>query len=343
METEDFDNTVWQHLPFELLENVLTKLPVCALMTWCQVCKRLKTLIQSPEFARRCDSVFFHYAGDFRSRQDEGDSDDDNLPYLAIPNTKTNTWEKHTLNFASRPITVVAADQGLICFEEYYSKDNLFIYNPLTRQWKELRIPVEVEHQLRFIVRFDVEAGIWTADEPDLPYHRFVEFTVNPAVSHSDFPYTLLESERREPYGQLESKPPQWNFYLAPHDGVVHVMLFDSLIRREAFSGGFSSLIPEVKMVDADFVCKVRELADPPKPYMSTKVASQGEVWYVVFEYGGVRWHERGTTPLLVFAYSPRRNIWGWLPKLDTNSSCLDVFPEEFHTLCMWIMYVNFG
>ncbi|KAL3695515.1 hypothetical protein R1sor_009591 [Riccia sorocarpa] len=410
METEDLDSTVWQQLPSELLEKILTKLPICALMTWCQVCKRLKTLIQSPEFARRCDSVqplvFFHHLGSvdemwygvaWDDYEDVHSCSDNPVPgsYLAIPNTKTNTWEKHTLKFASGSIAVVAADQGLICFESHYSKDTLFIYNPLTRQSKELRIPVEEDdkflrrfgctlvgllvdqetgnyklvvgclkvkfqtgehfrigrtltydsysstwtstsvypdlpvgeegnwtrcepgasvrcgenvywlveqfglpHQagFGFIVRFDVKAAVWTVDEPDLPYDRFMGYP-NRRLTNSDFPYSLLESGGRQ--------PPQWNFHLAPHDGVVYVILFDSLIRREAFS-------------------------DPPEHYMPTKVVSQGEVWYVVFEYGGVRVDERGKKPLLVFAYSPRRNVWGWLPELDSDSSCSDVLPQGF-------------
>ncbi|KAL3695512.1 hypothetical protein R1sor_009588 [Riccia sorocarpa] len=411
---EDLDSTLWQQLPFELLETILTKLPGSTLMNWCQVCKRWKTLIQSHEFARRCDSieplVFFHYFGKA-----------DSVAYLAIPNTKTNRWEKHTLDFASEGLSVLAADQGLICFEtgSQSTKDILFVYNPLTRQWKELRIPPEecnftydrsklvglivdqetgsyklvatflkdvnewdetktliyesvsstwtsssscpdfplgdqqpgywcqwkpgasvrcgeklywlVEQIMEFcgtafrvVVSFDVRGRIWTVDEPDLPYELFVGDRQD---DPPDFPYTRFVIP--DPYG-TGSKPPQWNFHLATNDGAVYAILFESLISRGAFSGEFSSLIPEVRIIDTDFVRTVRELAKPPEHYLPTKAVSHGEVWYVVFEYGGVSRGERGKRPLLVFAYDPRRNVWGWLPELDSSSSCRDVMPEDY-------------
>ncbi|KAL3695652.1 hypothetical protein R1sor_009728 [Riccia sorocarpa] len=419
METQDFDSTLWQHLPSELLENVLTRLPISTLLSFCQVCKQWKKLIQSTEFACRCGSTqplaFFHYEGTAET-----------APYLAVPNTTTNTWEKHTLNFASGRVSVIAADQGLICFGSE-SVDTLFIYNPLTRLWKKLTIPEEGDDQFsrrctpgtgklvglsvdretgnyklivgfikdqivmyenptrtltydsvsstwttipvcpilpledededeapgdwedlwipgesvrsgdklywlvekdmeltgsafRLIVKFDVTAGTWTVDEPDLPYPPFVDYP--------GFLYVRPFYELPMPYGLGEGKPPPWNFHLASYDGVVYVMLSDSLVSKEAFSGEFSSLIPEVKIIDADFVCRVRELANPPDRYMPTKAVSLGEVWYFVFEYRGVWRKERGKRPLLVFAYSPRRNAWGWLPELGSNSSCRGVSPN---------------
>ncbi|KAL3695510.1 hypothetical protein R1sor_009586 [Riccia sorocarpa] len=359
--SEDLDSTLWKQLPFELLETILTKIPGSTLMNWCQVCKRWKTLIQSHEFARRCDSieplVFFHYFGKA-----------DSVAYLAIPNTKTNRWEKHTLDFASEGLSVLAADQGLICFEtgSQSTKDILFIYNPLTRQWKELRIPAEecnfthdrsklvglivdqetgsyklvatflkdvnewdetktliyesvsstwtstslcpdfplgdqqpgywcqwkpgasvrcgeklywlVEQIMelgtafRVVVSFDVRGGIWTVDEPDLPYELFVGYRQD---DPPDFPYTRFVIP--DAYG-TGSKPPHWNFHLATNDGAVCAILFESLFSRGAFSGEFSSLIPEVRIIDTDFVRTVRELAKPPEHYLPTKAVSHGEV-----------------------------------------------------------------
>ncbi|KAL3684410.1 hypothetical protein R1sor_002432 [Riccia sorocarpa] len=168
---------------------------------------------------------------------------------------------------------------------------------------------------------------IWKVDEPELPYPPFVEYTDD----NLGFPYVRPFYELPMPYGLGEGKPPPWNSHLASHDGAVYVTLFDSLVSREAFSGEFSSLIPELKIIDANFVCRVRELGNPPDRYMPTKAVSLGEDWFVVFEYRGVWRKERGKRPLLVFAYiSARRNVWGWLPELDLNSSCLGVKPEDY-------------
>ncbi|KAL3695442.1 hypothetical protein R1sor_009518 [Riccia sorocarpa] len=392
METEDFDSTLWQQLPFELLENILTKLPVSTLLSFCQVCKQWKMLIQSTEFARRCGSIqplaFFLHGGTATTAS-----------YLAVPNTKTNTWEKHTLNFGPDMVSVAAADQGLICFqtESKFFLDALFIYNPLRRQWRKLRIPEEDDDQFsprftlgtrklvglvvdqatgnytlivgfikdeneedekptrtliydsvsftwttisvcpvlpedenvgswdiwvpwecvrcgdklywlvdedkeltgtafRFIVKFDVKAGIWTVDEPHLPYPHFVGYAEDgPGI------YVRPLSDLPEPYGQGESKSPPWNFHLASHGGTVYVILFDSFVSREAFSG-----------------------------YLPTKAVCVGEVWYVLFEYGGVSREGSGEKPLLVFGYNARRSVWGWLPELGFNSSCVGVVPEDY-------------
>ncbi|KAL3695492.1 hypothetical protein R1sor_009568 [Riccia sorocarpa] len=378
METEEFDSTLWQQLPFELLENVLARLP---------------SLYPS-----------------------------ETPPYLAVPSTKTNTWEKHTLNFTSSRVYVAATDEGLICFG-CEPVGTLFIYNPLSRQWRKLTIPeqdngegsgtetlvglivdratnyklivgflshliviekptrtliydsvsstwttvsvcpvapsdyvdwspgfpdilrasqcVRCGHNvywlveecreftgvaLRFLVKFDVKAGIWTVDEPDLPYPHYVGFT-------EDDMYLRPDSDLPKPYGLGECDPPPWNFHLASNGGAVYVTLFDSLLckdAQEAYSGEFSDLIPEVRIIDADFVCEVWELANPPEGYLPTKAVSLVEVWFVVFEYGGICRTERGNRPLLVFTYNARRNVWGWLPELGSNSSCLGVVPEDY-------------
>ncbi|KAL3676655.1 hypothetical protein R1sor_026603 [Riccia sorocarpa] len=141
---EELDGALWGQLPADVLNKVLTKLPVHSLMRFCQVCKRWKTLIQSAEFARRCHSikptVFAHYPGGY------GDNDLYVPPYLAFPSATTDTWEKHMLDFGSEPmgeVVLLAADQGLLCFlnKPLYWPGSLVIYNPLTRHCKELTVP----------------------------------------------------------------------------------------------------------------------------------------------------------------------------------------------------------
>ncbi|KAL3676659.1 hypothetical protein R1sor_026607 [Riccia sorocarpa] len=136
---------VWGQLPSNVLDKVLTKLPVHSLMRFCQVCKRWKIWIQSAEFARRCQSikptVFAYYPGGYGY----GDKKLWVPPYLAFPSETTNTWEKHMLDFGSEPFRIVllAADQGLLCFltSPLYIVGSLVIYNPLTRHYKKLTVP----------------------------------------------------------------------------------------------------------------------------------------------------------------------------------------------------------
>ncbi|KAL3691105.1 hypothetical protein R1sor_004756 [Riccia sorocarpa] len=48
--------SLWQQLPLELLQRVLTKLPLSSLRKFSRVSKQWKSLFRSEEFARACDS-----------------------------------------------------------------------------------------------------------------------------------------------------------------------------------------------------------------------------------------------------------------------------------------------
>ncbi|KAL3676677.1 hypothetical protein R1sor_026625 [Riccia sorocarpa] len=142
MERTHLRSCLWENLPSDLLGKVLAKLPISALMNFSRVCKRWECYIMSAEFARRCHSVqpvlVCHYPGGVDIVSGKWIS-----PYLAIPSTKSNTWEKHTLDFVSNQeeIYLVAVDHGLICFKTVERRSTLFVYNPLTRQFKKLRVP----------------------------------------------------------------------------------------------------------------------------------------------------------------------------------------------------------
>ncbi|KAL3694320.1 hypothetical protein R1sor_007971 [Riccia sorocarpa] len=149
--TEVFlDSRLWQHLPFDLLVKVLAKLPVSTLMSFCLVCKRWRELIRSAEFAQQCHSVkpivFFHYMGDVYPHRDYESWE--RRAFLAFPNTKSNAWEKHMLDFAAEPVDMVAADQGLMCFRSRETGNLLYMYNPLTRQCRKLTVPGKTEESV---------------------------------------------------------------------------------------------------------------------------------------------------------------------------------------------------
>ncbi|KAL2608677.1 hypothetical protein R1flu_027250 [Riccia fluitans] len=417
MEGTYMDSMLWRNLPPDVLEKILSKLPISSLMSFSRVCKRWENLIQSPGFAHRCDSakpiVFCHYPGNSKKVKS----------FLAFPSAKTNAWEKHTLEFASEPVTLVAADKGLMCFRPEGKHSTLFIYNPLTRQVRKLRVPgksredtdpemlvgltvnqdtgnyklvvgfiefnIEEEEESRgthiydsvsslwtlasvypifpqdeedewddstrwdphvsvrcgenfywvveetydtlgtrffkFLVKYDTKAGTWTIDEPVFhSYERYIKEEDFPSCLPDNLPYVRLVKpfNRRSVW---ESELPQWNFHLAAHNETVYVTLFDSLISKEPYSGDFSSLIPEVKVIDSELVRKLLDHADFKESYLPTKAVASNDTWYIVFEDEGVCCKDRGRRPLRIFAFNPNRHVSRWLPELHSHSSCSSV------------------
>ncbi|KAL3676637.1 hypothetical protein R1sor_026585 [Riccia sorocarpa] len=430
MEDTDLDITLWRQLPVDLLDKVLTKLPVSTLMIFRQVCTRWNDLIQSAGFGRQCQSVkpivFFFHPGD-NGGPIYGHSFGELISFLAVPDTKSNSWQHHYLDLES--VYLVAADQGLLCFR-LRTANILFVHNPLTRKWRSVEVPgkrdsgefswssrgtrmlvglivdqetgnyklvvgfietrtlqdedprgthvydslsstwssthlcpefpslpiniradddenwmlsewkpgvsitfggnvywaVEQTSQAQFkdffriLVKYDFKVGSWTVDESNLPYTRHVFWYEVPGCLPRNLPYANLMDQ---PDAQIDNTVPQWNFHLAVHDGTMSVTLFDSLLSRDAFSGTFSTLIPEVKVIDAELVGGILELGDVPERYLPTKVVAQNEMWYVVFEYDGVCGDrlERGQNPLYVVGYDTRQRVFRWLPVLDQDLS----------------------
>ncbi|KAL3676982.1 hypothetical protein R1sor_026930 [Riccia sorocarpa] len=154
----------------------------------------------------------------------------------------------------------------------------------------------------------------------------------NPEDPPRILPYSRLLRDLSQMFihlAQINFTPPRWNFHLALHDGNEFVTLFDSLISRDSFSGEFSNLIPEVRIIDEDLVLRVLEFAAAEDRYLPTKAVARGGTWYVAFEYESVCGEARGRRPLLVFAYNSR-NGSRWLPELDGRSSCRRVLPREY-------------
>ncbi|KAL3695761.1 hypothetical protein R1sor_009837 [Riccia sorocarpa] len=148
---DDLMPSLWQNLPDELLVSVLAKLPLSALKKFSGVSKRWKALIESQEFARRCDSEELTVFS-FDSNEDNGAVRN----YIAIPNFNTNSWEEHLLDFVSSDreyAQFVVADKGLLCFRIRKVRDEnrdiiLVIHNPLTRRWKRLTVPYHIEGEV---------------------------------------------------------------------------------------------------------------------------------------------------------------------------------------------------
>ncbi|KAL3676658.1 hypothetical protein R1sor_026606 [Riccia sorocarpa] len=435
MEPSHLRSSLWEDLPSDVLEIILAKLPISALLNFSRVCKRWECYIKSAEFARRCSSVqpvlFYHYPGEYGLPSGKTVN-----PYLAIPSTKSNTWEKHTLDFASEEIYLVAADHGLVCFKTDEKRGILFIYNPVTRQFKKLMVPGKsralprkfdpkmlvglivdqetgnyklvvgfVERNVagdeeprgthvydslysmwtstsecptfpadvnqirisseeewipgvsvrsgrnfywvvdqsnyvrdqgissyffRFLLKYDIETGSWTIEQPFVPSgmkHRIADYHEFPGCLPRDLPFTrFLELPERDRHRY--KLPAPLNFHLSTYEETVFITLFDSLIRKNPYSGAISSLIPEVKVIPRELVQQILDCADAPGDYLPTKVVAQNDTWYVAFEYHGI-FRGKEPRPLRVFAYSPHRNVSRWLPELHLHSSCPEVLSSR--------------
>ncbi|KAL3676633.1 hypothetical protein R1sor_026581 [Riccia sorocarpa] len=398
-EEAELDSKLWKELPSELLDRVLTKLPITSLMSFCRVSKRWKTLIRSVEFGRQCDSTkpvaLFSYSG--------GYDEDDRIiePYIAFPNATAESWEMHTLGFRLYP-RLIAADLGLLCFFFLILRVNKIVglivdpetgnyklvvgfiqkirqdieeglprgthvYDSISSSWTSttvypefplppVNIDSEEEHPYRTILKpglstrcgdnlywmvgervwefeqkwelysrilmkYDVKAGSWTVDEPNVPYESLVGQFEVPDCLPRNLPYAHLALV----HPQQDIKLPRWNFHLFAFDGSVYVTLFDSLISRDAYSGCFSSLIPEVKVINPRLVHELLRSFYATNHYLPTRIAAQNEMLYILFEYDGVCRGRRRENPLHVLAYDSVKNHWDMLPSLDPESSCRSV------------------
>ncbi|KAL3685535.1 hypothetical protein R1sor_003557 [Riccia sorocarpa] len=186
--------SVWQHLPTELLEQVLNKLPLSALRKFSRVSKRWKAWFRSVEFARECESVewtFFYL--DVRGE----------ISYMLLPNLKTNSWDKHSLDFLQADEGIaeyhVAIDKGLLCYSIRKKRGfdpsiTLVVQNPLTRKWRRLIAPYQLQrdlptHKRVWGLMVDTESGSYKVVvafyDHSLPRKSFIYDSVSDSWSTS--------------------------------------------------------------------------------------------------------------------------------------------------------------
>ncbi|KAL3680831.1 hypothetical protein R1sor_023787 [Riccia sorocarpa] len=143
---------IWQELPVELLNVVLTKLPASALTTFCLVSKSWKALIQSPEFAHLCssvESVVCYWNSDVTWPHDH--------PDITKSNLKTGSWEKRSVDFGNEDLScdflLIAADHGLFCYRVdnvniYEDEIFLYVHNPVTDCFRRIMVPYCFESRM---------------------------------------------------------------------------------------------------------------------------------------------------------------------------------------------------
>ncbi|KAL3685646.1 hypothetical protein R1sor_003668 [Riccia sorocarpa] len=138
----ELDPNYWGKLHPELVEQVLYKLPFSSLVKFRSVCKCWKDLIQSSPLAPKTSPpksvLLYHHSGGIRGNHGIWMGS-----LLAFFNSKTNTWERRSLPFLGTR-SLVACDEGLLCFSGKNEPEKFIVCNPLTKQWRELTMPGSV-------------------------------------------------------------------------------------------------------------------------------------------------------------------------------------------------------
>jgi hypothetical protein len=166
---------LWQELPSEILERVLSFLPVPALCRFRAVCKKWNGLVSSPTFAAqsRPQRAYAFVMPDTVTDAEMGwelfDSVDKRYYYLSdgFLLKQVETMDRFQSGFQR---STIAADRGLFCvlwstmgLEEHA----LFVCNPVTKQFNELP----------FYGFFDLDVGahnpvVLMSVEPDMTSYR---------------------------------------------------------------------------------------------------------------------------------------------------------------------------
>ncbi|XP_024364992.1 uncharacterized protein [Physcomitrium patens] len=197
MASPSLDSDVWQHIPPEILEHVVPRLPVEAIFRLRSVCKKWHQLPFSVSFRRSCVHptsqspflVAMRYVDDLRL-----------TPVLSSNGTK---WLSLDLTFLHRVfvatmcdrINAVSSDGGLLCVCALNRpiRNVIVVCNPLTKKWKLL--PDLKEHKLvarQVAIRVDKASRdfkVYVLGE-DLPLRRRVVYLYE---SRSDLFKPLLE------------------------------------------------------------------------------------------------------------------------------------------------------
>ncbi|KAL3688618.1 hypothetical protein R1sor_014927 [Riccia sorocarpa] len=173
---QDLLPSIWQQLPADILELVLTKLPLSALREFSGASKSWKRFILSEEFAHRCQSVeptVFHFS--FHSGK----------PFIAVPSLKTRSWERYFLEFIAEDegVDLIGTSEGLLCYRVHKKRPKtpqgqplpdqeifVIVHNPLTGKWTRFIVPYTFK-------TLDAMLGGFAVDQDTGSYKVVLAFT----------------------------------------------------------------------------------------------------------------------------------------------------------------------
>lgn len=146
--TPQFQTTLLERLPREIIMDILTRLPVTSLVQFRFVCWGWRKLAEDPLIAT------MHLSGTAQQNPclilHTGDPIRNQLSFLDISSSedreKTRVRKLITPFWNSMPdFEVVGSFNGILCLEDTLYKDNIYVYNPFTGDYKLL--PGSVQYQ----------------------------------------------------------------------------------------------------------------------------------------------------------------------------------------------------
>ncbi|OMO64365.1 hypothetical protein CCACVL1_21816 [Corchorus capsularis] len=121
-------------LPDDLLERILSYLPIASIFRAGSVCKRWHEIVSSRRFLWNCSHVLAQKPWYFMFT-----SSDEPVGYAYDPLLRK--WYSIELPCIQTPNWFIASSCGLVCFMDNDSRSELHICNPITRQCKKLEEP----------------------------------------------------------------------------------------------------------------------------------------------------------------------------------------------------------
>ncbi|KAL3676665.1 hypothetical protein R1sor_026613 [Riccia sorocarpa] len=339
MERSRLRSNLWKDLPSDVLDKILAKLPLSAVMNFSRVFTREFKKLRVPGRSRDLPKMLVGLAVDQETGNyklvvgfvESNAAGDEEPRGTHIYDSSYSMWT----SFSECPNVPTALADGMDEDEDGPSQRR-FRPGVSVRSGGKFYWLVHQDndnmgyittYDFRFLLKYDIEARSWTIDEAyDLPY-EVADVDIFPDCLPLDLPYAhFLNLPKRHPLDWL-TLPPLWNFHLSVYEETVFMTLFDSLICTNPYSGQISTLIPEVEVIQGKLVGEFLDCADLPADdeYLPTKAVAQNDTWFIVFEYHGVCRDREDPRPLRVFAYSPNRNVSRWLPELHLHSCCSEI------------------
>ncbi|XP_068664737.1 F-box/kelch-repeat protein At3g61590-like isoform X1 [Aristolochia californica] len=118
-------------LPDDLLERILAYLPVASIFRAGSVCKRWNELVNARNFLWNSSNDLSQRPWYFMFT-----SSDDPGGYAYDPILRK--WYSFELPCIKAPNWIIASSCGLVCFMDNSSRSQLYVCNPITKEWKRL-------------------------------------------------------------------------------------------------------------------------------------------------------------------------------------------------------------
>lgn len=158
------DSSIWRNLPSDILERVLTHLPVLSLLRFKTVCKRFNRVILSKPILNTHSHLPSRdpWIAVFQS---------DSCSHFHAYNPSLNAWHQISLSFLPFHVRGLASAGGLLCCRgEQNGSLSIVVCNPITKRW--MILPPMIKKRLVPIVSTVVERSefkVFVAGDDLLP------------------------------------------------------------------------------------------------------------------------------------------------------------------------------